>query len=75
MGWGGVELVEQEPECPGDLGCGGGVEGDGDRGGGVGEVAAEVEEVAQGGAVLVVVGEVGVESGGEPGLGVEPQES
>jgi hypothetical protein len=34
-----------------------------------------VEQVAQGGAVLVVVGEVGVESVGEPLFGVECQQS
>src|SRR5205823_6163647 len=73
-GWGGVELGEQQPERPSDLGCGGWVERHGDRLGGVGDVSAEVEQVAQGGAVLVVVGEVGVEPVGQPVFGVERQQ-
>ena len=72
-GRGGVELVEQQPQRPGDLGRGGGVECDGDRLGGVGDLSAEVEQVAQGGAVFVVVGQVGVEPAGQPLFGVERQ--
>jgi hypothetical protein len=43
------------------------VEGDGDRVGGVVDVAAEVEKVTQDCTVFVGVGEVGVEVFGQPG--------
>ena len=43
--------------------------------GGVVDVAAEVEQVAQDGPVLVRVGQVGVEVLGQPRFGVEREQS
>ena len=58
-GWGGVEFFGEELEGVGDSWAVGPVQGDGDRVARVGDVAAEVEQVAQDRPVLVGVGEVG----------------
>ena len=59
-------------EGAGDAWAVGPVEGDGDRVGGVCDVAAEVEQVAQDRPVLVGVAQVGVEVLGQPGFGLLP---
>src|SRR6266511_2427866 len=69
--WRGVvDLVAEEGEGSGEAWCGGLVEFDVDVAAVVGDGAAEVEEVAGGGAVFVGVLEVGVEVVGEPVFGV-----
>ena len=67
-----ADLVDEQREGACDAGAAGGLEGDGDGGGGevdgVGEAADD--GLAGDGAVFVVVAQAGVERGGEPVLGV-----
>src|SRR6266498_799826 len=65
-----VDLLEEQGEGSGKPWCGGLVEFDVDCAAVVGDGAAEVEEGAGGGPVLVGVLEVGVEVVGEPVFGV-----
>jgi hypothetical protein len=62
-GRGGVDLHDQQVQGAGDAGGAWLVEGDGDRGGGLGDGAGQAADdgLAGDGAVLVVVAEVGVE--------------
>ena len=69
--WCGVELFGEQLEGAGHSWAVGPVEGDGDRRGGVVDVASEMKQVARDGPVFVGVGQVGVEVFGQPRFGVE----
>src|ERR1035441_7334661 len=62
-GRGGVDLLDEQDQGAGDAGGAGLLEVDGDRGGGEGDGAGQAADdaLAGGGAVFVVVAEVGVE--------------
>src|SRR6266704_1800155 len=64
-----VDLFDEQAQGAGDPGRGGRVEGDGDGAGRAGDGAAEVQQVAGDGPVLVRVAQVVVELVTEPVLG------
>ena len=68
-GRGCVDLLDEQAEGAGDPGRGRGVEGHGDHAGRAGDRAAEVEQVAGDGPVLVGIAQVVVEPVAEPVLG------
>ena len=68
--WVGVKFLGDELEGAGDAGAVGSVQSDRDGGGGVVDLAGEVEQVPQDRAILVRVDQVGVEVLGEPRFGV-----
>src|SRR5260221_6654758 len=74
-GAGGVDLVQEQGQCPVDTGCVVGVEGDGDLFRGIGDGAGLVHQGAGDGPVLVGVLQVDVEVVGQPGVGVVSQQS